>query len=365
VNDAVHIWDIATAVPPRTVSQPAALAFMLRHLNVNRAQSAVLRRVYGASAIERRHTVLDDFVREREAFTFFGRGEGMQPQPTTARRNAEYARHANVLAVAAARRLIEQAGIAPGTITHLVTASCTGFAAPGFDCRVVEEAGLSPTVPRLHIGFMGCFAAFPALRTAAHICASTPGARVLVVALELCTLHFTTNADPESLVTNSLFSDGAAAALVCAGPPPASRPALALRRFGTLLLPAAAAELTWMVGDHGFTMGLTQEVPRLIERNIRGVFETQCRDGGVAPADVRHWAVHPGGRAILDRSAAALGLEREQLGASYRVLREHGNMSAATILFVLREILQSDPGMVFAVAFGPGLTVESALLERV
>lgn len=358
------IRHIACRVPGLAVSQQDALAFMLRHLKLTDAEQAFLTRIYQASAIERRHTVIEDFAPGRTTFDFFT-GPGGGPEPGTAQRNALFSRHAGTLATEVVRDLLRDSGEDPAAITHLVTASCTGFAAPGFDCQVISELGISPSVQRFHIGFMGCFAAFPALRLADHICRSEPAARVLVVCLELCTLHFTASHDPGILVANSLFADGAAAALVSAAPGGSARPLYALRKFSSRILPSSADDMTWIVGDHGFEMRLSAAVPRLIETHLNSLLEGQCRAAGIQPSDVRHWALHPGGRAILDKAAAALGVTPDRLAASYSVLRNYGNMSSATVLFVLRELAATaGPGPVFSTAFGPGLTAESALLER-
>jgi predicted naringenin-chalcone synthase len=365
MSNPSFIHAIATATPSYTLEQDQVLAFMLRHLDLEDTQRLFLRRIYSASGIDRRHSAIQDFTCEAPQFTFFPPNDSLRPQPTTAVRNAHFARHANDLAADAVRRLLDGSGLPPDRITHLVTASCTGFSAPGFDCHVVQALGLKPDVQRFHLGFMGCFAAFPALRLADHICRSTPGARVVVLTLELCTLHFTDSVESQTLVTQSLFSDGAAAVLVSADAAAAPQPLYALRNFATCVLPASTNEMTWIIGDHGFEMTLSAEVPRLIEHNVRAVLERQCRAAGLVPDDVRQWAIHPGGRAILDKTADALGRPREELAPSYRVLREHGNMSASTVLFVLEDLArQGRPGPVFSAAFGPGLTVESALLDK-
>ena len=365
MRDAAYIQAIATAVPPTSVTQEAALAFMLRHLALGDAERAFVQRVYSGSGIERRHTVIEDFGRESADVGFFARNQGLNSSPSTSERNTLFRRHANELAAEALGRLFDRAEIRAGEITHLVTASCTGFSAPGFDCHVVTALGMDPTVQRFHLGFMGCFAALPALRLADHICRSAPGARVAVLTVELCTLHFTAGTSRETIVTQSLFSDGAAAALVVADRGVGGSPLYALRSFASRILPGSAGAMTWVIGDHGFEMGLTAAVPGLVGRHMREAVEAQCRAGGIAPSDLRHWAVHPGGRAILDKAAEELGMPHERFGASYGVLRDHGNMSSATLLFVLEALAKdSGSGPVFSAAFGPGLTVESALLER-
>jgi predicted naringenin-chalcone synthase len=365
MKPTAYIHGIATAVPRCSLGQDVALAFMLRHLRLDDEQRRFLRRLYAASGIDRRHSVIEHFAAEPAQFRFFAPNETLLPQPSTAQRNTRFASHANELGSEALRKLFECCSLMPDCITHLVTASCTGFSAPGFDCHMIQALGLNPAVQRFHLGFMGCFAAFPALRLADHICRSTPGARVAVVTLELCTLHFTAAVDAQTLVTQSLFSDGGAAVLVSADRNVTPQPLYALRRFASRLLPDSAEEMSWVIGDHGFEMTLTAQVPRLIEHNVCTVLEELCRASDVETEAVRQWAIHPGGRAILDKTADALGRPREELGASYRVLREHGNMSASTVLYVLDEIARNGrPGPVFGAAFGPGLTVESALFDR-
>lgn len=362
MSTSSFIHHIATRVPPLAVSQQDALAFMLRHMDLKPAEQSFLKRIYKASAIDRRHSVIADFDPAGTSSGFFSQ---LADAPTTARRNAMFASHANDLAAGAVQDLLAATGLPPGRVTHLVTASCTGFSAPGFDCHIVTTLGLRPSVQRFHIGFMGCFAAFPALRLADHICRSEPGARVVVANVELCTLHFSSSRAPDVLVANSLFADGASAILVSADPDEGPDPLYALRRFASMILPASSDEMTWIVGDHGFEMHLSAAVPRLIESNLNGILGEQCRAAGIEPGEVRSWAIHPGGRAILDKTAAALAIAPERLWASYQVLREFGNMSSATVPFVLRKLAERrEPGPVFSAAFGPGLTAESALLER-
>jgi len=242
-------------------------------------------------------------------------------------------------------------------ITHLIVVSCTGFAAPGLDLDLIDRLALSPRVERTSIGFMGCYAAINALRFARHVVRSEPNARVLVVCLELCTLHLQETSDLEQVLSFLIFADGAAAALVTAEPH-----GLALNRSATVLAPEAADQITWRIGRTGFDMKLAGGVPTTIAavlpRHLPGILEG-------APADaIEHWAVHPGGRSVLDAVARALELEPEKLATSRCVLRRYGNMSSATVLFVLKEMLASrirGPGC--AIAFGPGLAIESLMFE--
>jgi predicted naringenin-chalcone synthase len=244
--------------------------------------------------------------------------------------------------------------------------SCTGFTQPGPDLAIVDGLGLRQTVFRQHIGFMGCCAAFPALRVAAAFCDQDPDAVVLVVCAELCTLHVRTSDDADQIVANSVFGDGAAAAIVTGAG--AGGGGLVIDAFATTVVPGTASEMAWNIGDEGFEMVLSTAVPKSIEQHVREAVAPVLDAVGATVADVPLWAVHPGGRAILDRVAAELELPDDALVASRGVLHDDGNMSSATVLFVLARMLDEtpEPGTpVVALAFGPGLTVETAALHVV
>jgi predicted naringenin-chalcone synthase len=260
-------------------------------------------------------------------------------------------------------------GFRPEDVSHVVTVSCTGFYNPGPDYYIVRDLGIPFSAQRYHLGFMGCYAALPALRMAAQFCAADPGAVVLVMCLELCSLHVQLRAEEDFLLANSLFSDGAAAAIVSAREPAAEGSAYRIGDFHSALVPSGEQDMAWRIGDHGFDIALSSYVPKVIGSNIREFIEPSLARSGLSPADVETWAVHPGGKAIIDQVQARLGLRAEQVAASRETLRNHGNMSSATILFVLRDILRSNAGnaaeKVCAMAFGPGLTVEMVLLDAV
>jgi predicted naringenin-chalcone synthase len=215
---------------------------------------------------------------------------------------------------------------------------------------------------------MGCYAAFPALRLAHALCLADPHATVLVVACELCTLHAQLKTDTDSITAAALFADGAAAALVSAKPPGANFPSLKLSRFHSTLIPNSEADMSWTIGDTGFDMTLSQYVPKILESNVTQILKPVLKRFGTAANKIDHWAVHPGGKLILDKLASSLKIVRK-LGPSRLVLRSFGNMSSATVFFILRDILdmnQTRPEeSVVAMAFGPGLTVELALMNKV
>lgn len=368
---ATFIHAIETAVPKFQFSQAEARDRLKAQLDDRRARK-VIHRIYDAAEIETRHSVVEDWGSPSPASLFRTGPDGKWVEPGTAARNEVFARASRHMSVELAARLLRACPqIAAGEVTHVITASCTGFYCPGPDFYIVHELGLNPAVERYHLGFMGCYAAIPALRMARQFCAANPAAVVLVVNVELCSLHLQLDdQDIESLVAGSLFSDGAAAALVSARLPGPDSVAYRLERFQSTLLPAAEQAMTWTLGDRGFKMSLSSYLPELLGANIQPAIAPLLQSQGLTIDEVDHWAIHPGGKAILDKVGAALALRPEQLDVSRGVLRRYGNMSSATILFVLAEFMRQRDGAAgeqptLAAAFGPGLTVETALLTLV
>lgn len=361
------IQHVAVGNPPHRYDNDVIRDRMKRWVPGARA-ARLIDMVYRRSGIATRYSATGDFGRD-DGELFRADGEGRFVSPSTGRRNAAYGAAARVLAVDVARRAIAGCpGLRPEQVTHVVFATCTGFVNPGPDYHIVRELGLRPDVRRYTVGFMGCYAAFPALRMAADICEADPTASVLVVCLELCTLHVQVGEDAESITSNSLFADGAAAAVVRAVPPGEDRPCYRIKGFRSGLVPSSEEHMAWSVGDHGFDMVLSSYVPDLIGANVRGLLDDALRSHGLSAAEIGEWAVHPGGRAILDSVESAMGLPPDALVVSREVLRDHGNMSSATVLFVLKRLLERPaplPVTTCALAFGPGLTVETAVLERV
>lgn len=359
-SSPVYIQGIATAVPEYRNKQSEIENFMLQVVGKDDRQKGFIRKIYEGSSIDTRYSVIPDYRLPTAERTFFPKNDELEPVPTTAQRNAQFCVEANNLSSLAVRKLLDQLpGYAPHRITHLITVSCTGFSAPGFDYHLVKEFELAASIHRFHIGFMGCFAAFPALKLAQSLVRSTPGAQVLIVDVEACTLHFQKDFQPDIVVANALFADGAAAILVSETPGP-----IQLHDFRSHLIPGSEDDMAWIIGETGFDMKLSSYVPRLIEGNISAVLDRLFADSGWTRDELALWAVHPGGRAILDKTAKALGLDPSALDVSYQTLRNYGNMSSVTIFFVLKEILERHAkGKLFACAFGPGLTVESGFLE--
>jgi predicted naringenin-chalcone synthase len=358
-----HVQAIGTAVPPHQVHD-AFVAYVRSTLKPKQAR--LFDRMVGRAGIERRFSFIEPEVLPDGRITDTQRFYGFDEWPSTGARMEAYARYAPKLAMQAIAAL--GAAFEPEAITHVVVASCTGFTAPGLDQQIIAASGIPASAERTVVGFMGCYAAVNALRLAHHIVRSEPAARVLVVNLELCTLHFQRSDDMERLLAMLLFGDGATAAVVSSEPT-----GVALGDFRSAAIPGSSEAITWHIRDQGFDMHLDGQVPALIGTALATERLRNDSGGllrGTAPEDYDCWAVHAGGRTILDAVEGALGLADDALEPSRRVLREHGNMSSATLMFVLRDMLAAraggEPGQRgMALAFGPGLAVESFRFELV
>lgn len=366
-----------TAVPGTRVRQETIRDLFADQPEMDRRAARIVRAAFDGAAIETRYTVIDQFDAQSPAEgPFFDRASGWLLHPGTAVRNEIHGREGTPLAIEAARRALASApDLEPAAVTHLITVSCTGFHAPGIDLAIQKALGLCRDTQRYHLGFMGCGAAIPALRAAAQFCDANPQAVVLVVSVEICTVHLRASRETDAILSASLFADGAAAVLVTARPPEASVRAAELDGFSTAVAEDSEDRMGWTIGDHGFEMRLSTAVPRVIEAHAADAVRALCADDpelrlacdeDALASLVGHWAVHPGGREILDRIGEVLGLSPQQLEHSRDVLREYGNMSSATVLFVLRRILQQ-PDLrtgerILGMAFGPGLTMEGMAL---
>ncbi|MEJ2291090.1 MAG: type III polyketide synthase [Deinococcales bacterium] len=363
----VYLHGLATAVPDTAYDQRTARDVMKAWVGGDRRTDHLLHRIYEHSGIEVRHSVVGDFAPGADGGLYVDPQSGAFRNPSTAERNAVYAREAMELFPRVARAALERAaGFGSDDVTHVITVSCTGFVAPGPDLAVVRELGLAPGTERYHLGFMGCYGAFPALRMADAFCRADPDAVVLVAAVELCSLHLQPTCDLDALVAASVFADGGAATVVSARPPQAG--GLRVEAFATGLAPEGADAMAWTIGDTGFEMVLSNYVPKIVGARAHEAVEPLLRKAAVERGDVRRWAVHPGGRAILDRVESGLRLPPEALEASRGVLARFGNMSSATVLFVLERILEAGPPAgepIVAMAFGPGLTVDAGVLSTV
>jgi predicted naringenin-chalcone synthase len=352
-----YINRIATAVPPHDVHR-TFLDFARFQLRDDRRKAAVFDRMAERSGIAHRFACLSpdalSFLAENTDDTFYGAGHF----PDTATRMQAFEEYAPALAAMAVERLLLGAG--RDLITHLLITSCTGQYAPGLDFDLMERCQLPANVERTMIGFMGCYAAINALKLARHIVRSVPDARVLTVNIELCSLHLHETTDLEELLSYLLFADGCAASLVTAEPQ-----GVALDSFHAALVPDTRELITWNVRNSGFDMVLSGHVPAAIEGGLRA--STGDILQGAAPESIDLWAVHPGGRTVLDAVERAFALPPEALAASRDVLNRYGNMSSATVMFVLETILRGTvPGTTgCAISFGPGMVAETMLFHAV
>lgn len=363
---SAYIHNISTLVPEHFFEQSFLRDRMKEYISDRDVTQRIIHRIYSQSGIEKRHTVINDFNANGSPRFFFEK-DGSLNQPSTGSRNSLYAEKAKELFVETARNTLDRhPTLQKEDITHVITVSCTGFFAPEPGFEIIRALGLSPSTQRFHLGFMGCFAAFPAMKMAKSFCESDPDARVMVVCLELCSIHLQDSDATDQLISASVFADGAAGMIISGEPPQAG--GYELKQFSTSIADKSREDMAWTIGDTGFDMVLSTYVPDIIDSNLRDSIRPLLEDFELSAEEIKHWAIHPGGRAILDKIEKNLELAPEQLASPRSVLANYGNMSSATILFVLADLLERDPGQtdesVLAMAFGPGLTIESGYLTK-
>lgn len=349
-----YVNRIATAVPVHEVHH-FFLRFAASLLAHDPRRRAVFERMSDMAGIAHRYSCVapaedpDGATVDRDGI--FVRGAF----PGTAKRMEMFETAAPDLAQKAIDRL--RLGEDLSAITHLIVTTCTGFSAPGIDLEMMSRCGLSNSVERTTIGFMGCYAAINALKLSRHIVRSDPKARVLIVNIELCTLHLRETDNLEKLLSFCLWGDGCAAALVTAEPH-----GLALDSFHAIVAADTRELMSWNIRDTGFDMVLSGQVPAAIQKTLGGGSDAVL--GGRSIDDIDLWAVHPGGRSVLDAVERALQLGPTALTASREVLRQCGNMSSATVMFVMERMLGGPPGKLgCGMAFGPGLTAETMMFS--
>ena len=361
-----QLLGLGTAVPDASVNQTEGLA-VARSLGDPELRTATwLDKVYAHSGVKRRHQVIgrgliDDVLHgTRDSGSIFLPSlEGENDGPTTAQRMELYAEHAPKLGIAASAKALAEANMEPNRVTHLITVSCTGFIAPGVDYAIMQQLRLPATVQRTHVGFMGCHGALNGLRVANAFATADPSAVVLVCAVELCSLHYYYGVQPDRVVANALFADGAAAVV---GTGSTSKAAWQLHANGSCLIDKTEKAMAWTVGDYGFEMTLSRKIPHYIAQSLRPWLEAWLTDNGLSLADVNNWAVHPGGPKILSAVQETLELSDNAMSTSRRIYETHGNMSSPTVLFTIQQLRhQGVAGPTVMLGFGPGLVVEAAL----
>ncbi|MEO1096949.1 MAG: type III polyketide synthase [Bacteroidota bacterium] len=353
------ITSIGTANPENKITQEEVHHFMTRAHQLSDDEAYKLKALYRASGIASRYSVLQDYQKQ-EGFHFYANSVDLEPFPSTRSRNQLFTRKALELSLKAISSCLP-ADFDLKQITHLITVSCTGLYAPGLDIEIVYALGLPTSVQRTGINFMGCYAAFNALKVAEAVCSNDHSAKVLIVCTELCSIHFQKEKTDDNLLANALFGDGSAAVLVESN----ADSGLKIADFACDLLPNGIEDMAWKIGDFGFEMKLSAYVPDVIKEGI-----DKLLDHLVSTDNDRfqHYAVHPGGKKILSVVEDKLGIDKSQNSSAHEVLREYGNMSSPTILFVLKRLMDTmnasnNGDRIFSLAFGPGLTLETIILE--
>lgn len=348
-----YIINLGIANPSIRLTQQQAALHMARKLAYTAKETKKLVRLYQKTAIQYRHTVLNP---DDPALTI--------PFATTAERMKLYETYALDLAKQAINNGIDPHYLPK--ITHLITVSCTGMYAPGLDIELTLQLNLASHIERTCINFMGCYGAFNALKLADHICRQNPHAYVLVVCIELCSLHFQPMATMDNFIANAIFADGAACALIHSQPQQGRN--LRLKSFRCELAPSEQPAMAWYVRDQGFDIILSSYVPMILSDTIREPTQKLLASLNLQSKDIDFFAIHPGGKEILSEVEKALQINPEKNQEAHEVLNDYGNMSSPTILFVLHKWLaktsvRHHQNNILAMAFGPGLTIESALLE--
>jgi predicted naringenin-chalcone synthase len=359
--------DIATASPPYKISQSEAASELKKRMTGSNAAGRLIDMTASHSGIEERFIVIPDAEKNSEK-KFYSQS-GNYVSPDTKQRMEKYEEWSKILTKDAVQKLINQTGLNPGELDKIITISCTGFFAPGLDYFLINEFNFPLAVKRTNIGFMGCAASLIGFGSALEALHSSQEINVLLVSVELCSLHLQTKPSRDNILSNMIFADGCAAALFSNSNKYKSNVRLNLLHTDSILFNNSFEYMGWKIGNSGFEMLLSSDLPKIILNEAVPELIKILNRYNIGYEDIKHWALHPGGRAILDSLQNGLQLSDEQMKPSRTVLRRYGNLSSASILFVLKELLDSGnirkDELCCAVAFGPGLTMETALLKGI
>ena len=352
------IISIGTAVPAYCHQQMDILRFMQLVYAPTETDKRKLRFLYQQCGIRQRYSVIADYSRPVDEWKFYPQTENLDPFPTLEQRMMIYNKQAPLLSIDAIRNCLGHIHDQK-KITHLITVSCTGMSAPGLDLQILELMDLKKSIFRTSVNFMGCYAAIHALKIADAICKADRAAQVLIVCTELCTLHFQKEPTIDNITSSLLFGDGSAAVLMSSSEN--EHEGLHIDNFYSEVIPKGKRDMAWELSSNGFLMTLSGYIPDLIEEDFEEIVIRALDKDKLSAQDVSHWCVHPGGKKVLEAIHKSLGLIDGQLSVSNKILSEFGNLSSATILFVLKEMLYEKKGIknMFGAAFGPGLTVET------
>lgn len=360
-----YITAIETAVPEFCHTQNAITSFYENSTN-DLSIRRKIRSIASKAEIDTRYSILADFSSIPDYYTFFSKNRSIDPEPTLTQRMACFRTEALQLSLKAIKK-IKNLDAIKNSITHIITVTCTGLFTPGLDVEIIKELDLKPTTQRSSVNFMGCNAAILALNSANSICNSIPNSKVLIVCVELCTIHFQKNYSDDYILSTALFGDGCAAVLVASNKSDVPYyKCLQIKSFNSLLIHKGYQEMAWQITERGFIMNLTSYVSEMINGSIK-----EFLNGiSLKKESIDYWAIHPGGKRILDDFSETLDIDKTALHQSYDVLKKHGNMSSATVLFVLKQVIESNEDIktgetIFSAAFGPGLSVETMQLQYV
>lgn len=356
------ILSISTAVPAHAFTQEEVAERIIQLFALDSQKSKDIRQLYQKSAIHRRYFVCDDFKKDRKDWNFWG-SDFPKIVPGMTQRNDLYKQKAPQLAYEAAEQAIKNWGGDPQALTHIISVSCTGMMAPGIEFELMRSLKLNRSIQRLGINFMGCFGAFKGLAVAEAIAKEDPKHRILLVCTELCSLHFQADLTTDNILGSSLFADGAAAVIVGAGVQSQENALWTINKKASFGMDNTMDKMTWEASDTGYLMKLSYTIPVLLLRQVKS-FVQNLVDSTISDAEC-DWAIHPGGKSIIQAVERALKLNTDLTQASWHILSQYGNMSSASFLFVLDELLKrkSSKKWIVGLGFGPGLSVEGILLK--
>jgi predicted naringenin-chalcone synthase len=357
--------DIETASPPFKVSQAKAASELKKRMTGSNAAGRLIDMAAAHSGIDQRFIVIPDAENGTEEK--FYSVDGNYVSPDTKKRMDEYEKWAKTLSKKAVQKLLDRTGFNFNELNKIITISCTGFFAPGLDYYLINEFSLPLNIKRTNIGFMGCAASLIGFGSVLETFSAADNHNVLLVSLELCSLHLQTEPTRDNILANMIFADGCAAALFSNSELYDSKARLELIKTDSILFNNSSGYMGWKIGNFGFEMILSSELPKIILSEAVPALKKILEMMSINIESIKHWALHPGGRAILDSLQKGLELSDDHLRASRTVLRNFGNLSSASILFVLKELINSGGikknDLCCAVAFGPGLTMEVAILK--
>ena len=356
------IISIGTAVPACKHEQSAILDFMQRVYALTDDDRRKLKFLYRQSGIDSRYSVIPDYSLPATEWAFYSPTENLEPFPKLEKRMQWYQQYAAQLSLDAINKCIENN--TDQIITHLITVSCTGMSAPGLDLELLELLKLPATTFRTSVNFMGCYAAIHALKIADAFCKADKKANVLIVCTELCTLHFQKEHSVDNMTSSMLFADGAAAVLVTGKD---EQEGLTIDNFYSMVSLKGKKDMAWELSSKGFLMTLSSYVAEMIEGDFDVLVQEALAAARLSKEDITNWCIHPGGKKILEAVHKSLGFTNGQLQPCYEILRDYGNMSSPTVLFVLEKIMNTlnkkEKNTIFGAAFGPGLTMETFILS--